>query len=122
MKKINYLLSLVLLTITVMVIVRLFNSPETEKIDLNATTTLENEEKKVVPPAYTEEQIKTRYEELKVERLITAMKSHHSRDVLLVVADGIDFDLINEEDYEKVRKVAQEENYLHIIKPLLKDN
>lgn len=120
MKKINYLLSLVLLTITVMVVVRFLSSPETEKIDLTFTPETHNDEPKISVPAYSEEQIKTRYEELKVERLITAMKSHHSRDVLLIVADGINFDLIEDQDYEEMRKVAQEENYLQLIKPLLK--
>lgn len=122
LKKLNILLSFALLIITIMVVIKFFNSPAPEKIDLAQVA--QEQEKQDTPlfvPEYSEEQIKRRYEELKVERLVTAMKSHHTRDVHLIMADGIDFDLVSKSDYEQLKKIAQEENYLHIIKPILKE-
>lgn len=129
LKKLNLVLALILLTITSLVVVRLFNqAPEDadtlslELIDpANAPAADDASTAPVFAPQYSEEQIRTRYEELKVERLITAMRSHHTRDVMIIIADGINFELVSQDEYDKMKLVAQEENYLHIIKPILKD-
>lgn len=129
LKKINTILAVVLLLITSMVLFKLLNPSSTRESDLSLDLATDLPGDPSVPspgqpsfaPAYTEEQVKTRYEELKVERLISAMKSHHTRDVMLIIADGINFDLISSDHYDKVRLIAQEENYLHIIKPILRD-
>lgn len=129
LKKLNLVLALILLTITSLVVVKLFNQAPQDEDALSlelidpASSSLADATSAapVFAPQYSEEQIKTRYEELKVERLIAAMRSHHTRDVMIIIADGINFDLISQDEYDKMKLVAQEENYLHIIKPILKD-
>jgi hypothetical protein len=66
------------------------------------------------------EQVRIRYEEVKFDRAITALRTRHSEDLRRVLLDGIDFSVLPEGSHARLREIAQEEGMLHTYERLLR--
>lgn len=67
------------------------------------------------------EQIDQQYEQVKFDRLIMAMRGHHSRDLQRVVAEGLDFTLLPDNAKDELQQVAKEEDFQSLIAPLFEN-
>lgn len=67
------------------------------------------------------EQIDQQYEQVKFDRLIVAMRGHHSRDLQRVVSEGLDFSLLPDDAKDKLQQVAREEDFQSLIAPLFEN-
>lgn len=122
-QKLNLLLLLVLLLISSAVVYKWtqkrssinneVTSSEAKTIKTKETVFVENK----IPP----EEIDKHYEKVKFDRLIVAMRGHHSRDLEKVVAEGLDFTMLPDDAQDKLKEVAQEEDFQSLIAPLFEN-
>jgi len=97
------------------------NSLNSKKVQAPFSTSADimaKREKLYPPKRIKKEEIEQRYEQVKFERLITAMRGHHSRDLERIVAEGVDFSMLPENAKDRLQQVAKEEDFQTLISPL----
>lgn len=122
-KQLNILLLLALVLITSAVVYKInqqYLTQETEPVNTEQKIQKMSELYEVKSP--TAEQIDQEYEQVKFERLIVAMRGHHTRDLQKVVAQGLNFSLLPEDAKDKLQQIAREEDFQNLISPLFKNN
>lgn len=68
----------------------------------------------------TPEQVEVRYEELKYDRAVEALRTRHTEDLRRVLLDGIDFTVLPEGSHQRLREIAEEEGMLFTFERLLR--
>lgn len=63
----------------------------------------------------SEEEIDIRYEELKFDRAVEALRTHRLSELRQILLDGIDYSLLPEGSEQRLKAIAEEEGLPHAL-------